>query len=322
MAKYEPKSLRNIAVVGHGGTGKTSLCEAMLFASGKTDRLGRVDEGTSSMDFEPEEQKRRISISAAVNNADWEKHRINMIDTPGDANFATDTRNSLRVVDGAIMVVDAVGGVEFQTEKVWEFSDEFSLPRLVFINKMDRERSDYFKVVEDIKRVFSKKITVLYIPVGAEDSFKGIVDLIAMKALMTEDAKGSVKSVDIPGDLLDEATSLRETMVEDIAECDENLMDKYLESGELSLEELKDGLRKGILVRRHGPGDLRFGIKTDRCPPPARHNIRLHAFAGGQGSSERQKPQDAANRRRGFRTRKPPSPPSCSKPLPTRMPAD
>jgi len=247
MAKYEPKSLRNIAVVGHGGTGKTSLCEAMLFASGKTDRLGRVDEGSSSMDFEPEEQKRRISISAAVNYADWDKHRINMIDTPGDANFATDTRNSLRVVDGAIIVVDAVGGVEFQTEKVWEFSDEFSLPRVVFINKMDRERSDYFKVIEDIKRAFKKKITVVAIPVGSEDSFKGVVDLISMKALITEDAKGGTKVSDIPADILDEAQSLRETMVEDIAEGDENLMDKYLESGELSPEELKTGLRRGVI---------------------------------------------------------------------------
>jgi len=247
MAKYEPKSLRNIAVVGHGGTGKTSLCEAMLFASGKTDRLGRVDEGSSSMDFEPEEQKRRISISAAVNFADWDKHRVNMIDTPGDANFATDTRNSLRVVDGAVIVVDAVGGVEFQTEKVWEFSDEFSLPRAIFINKMDRERSDYFKVIEDIKRVFKKKITVLAIPVGAEESFKGLVDLISMKALMTEDAKGGTKVSDIPADLLDEAQSLHETMVEDIAEGDEGLMDKYLESGELTPEELKAGLRRGVI---------------------------------------------------------------------------
>jgi elongation factor G len=247
MAKYEPKSLRNIAVVGHGGTGKTSLCEAMLFASGKTDRLGRVDEGSSSMDFEPEEQKRRISISAAVNFTDWDKHRINMIDTPGDANFATDTRNSLRVVDGTVIVVDAVGGVEFQTEKVWEFSDEFSLPRVIFINKMDRERSDYFKVIEDIKRVFKKKITVLALPVGSEDSFKGLVDLMSMKALLTEDAKGGVKTVDVPADLLDEAQSLRETMVEDIAEGDESLMDKYLEAGELSPEELKAGLRRGLI---------------------------------------------------------------------------
>lgn len=247
MAKYEPKSLRNIAVVGHGGTGKTSLCEAMLFVSGKTDRLGRVDDGSSSMDFEPEEQKRHISISAAVNHLDWDKHRINMIDTPGDANFATDTRNSLRVVDGAVIVVDAVGGVEFQTEKVWEYSDEFSLPRVIFINKMDRERSDYFKVIEDLKRVFQKKITVLSIPVGSEESFKGVVDLMSMKAVMTEDAKGGLKTVDVPGDLQDEASGLRETMVEDIAECDESLMDKYLESGELSADELKAGLRKGIL---------------------------------------------------------------------------
>ncbi len=140
MAKYEPKSIRNLAIVGHGGTGKTSICEAMLFASGKTDRLGSVDDGSSSMDFEPEEQKRHISISAAVNFVEWDKHKLNFIDTPGDANFSTDTRNSLRVVDGTVIVVDAVGGVEFQTEKVWEFSDEFSLPRVSF-HKQDGPRA-------------------------------------------------------------------------------------------------------------------------------------------------------------------------------------
>ena len=143
MAKHDSKSIRNIAIVGHGGTGKTSIAESMLFVSGKTDRLGRPDDGTSIMDWEPEEQKRRISISAAVAFVEWDKHRINILDTPGDANFAMDTKSCLRVADGAVVVVDAVGGVEFQTEKVWEASDEYSLPRLIFINRMDRERANF-----------------------------------------------------------------------------------------------------------------------------------------------------------------------------------
>jgi len=143
MAKYESSSLRNIAIVGHGGTGKTSLCEALLYVSGKTDRLGRVDDGSSVMDFEPEEQKRHISINTAVNFIDWGKDKVNIVDTPGDSNFAMDTLNGLRVVDAALVVIDAVGGVEFQTEKVWEYADRYSLPRIVYVNKMDRERADF-----------------------------------------------------------------------------------------------------------------------------------------------------------------------------------
>ena len=141
MAKYESKSLRNLAVVGHGGTGKTSLCESFLFVSGKSERLGRVDDATSSMDYEPEEQKKRVSISSAANFVEWEKHKINFIDTPGDSNFTFDIKCSMSVVDNAVIVVDAVGGVEFQTQKVWELADEFKLPRIIFINRLDRERA-------------------------------------------------------------------------------------------------------------------------------------------------------------------------------------
>ncbi|MEA1936339.1 MAG: elongation factor G [Thermodesulfobacteriota bacterium] len=247
MAKYEPKSLRNVAIVGHGGTGKTSLCESFLFVAGKSDRLGKVDEGTSCMDFEPEEQKRNISINAAVNFVNWEKHKINIVDTPGDLNFVFDIQNCLRVVDSAVVLIDAVGGVEFQTEKVWGFADEFNLPRIIYINKMDRERADFTDAVDSVKNVLDKKVTLIYLPIGAEDSFKGIVDLINMKALIFDDLKGKFKTEDIPEDMLEDAASYRETMVEDIAECDDELMNKYLEDGELSLDDLKSGLRKGVM---------------------------------------------------------------------------
>jgi elongation factor G len=246
MAKYESKSLRNVAVVGHGGTGKTSLCESFLFVSTKTDRPGRVDEGTSSMDFEPEEQKRHVSISSAINFFEWEKHKVNIVDTPGDSNFAYDTQNCLRIVDAAVVLIDAVGGVEFQTEKVWDYADGFRLPRIVFINKMDRERADFFKAIDSIKERLGKKVTPLFLPIGQEDAFKGLVDLINMKALLFDDPKGGLKQADIPSDLKDEAEKYRETMVEDIAESDDALMDKYLNEGELSLEELKAGLKTGI----------------------------------------------------------------------------
>jgi elongation factor G len=247
MSKYEPNSLRNIAIVGHGATGKTSLCESLLFIAGKTDRPGRVDDGTSSMDFEPEEQKRRISISAATNFFEWEKHKITILDTPGDSNFAYDTRNCLRIADGTVVVIDAVGGVEFQTEKVWEYADEYKLPRIVFISRMDRERADFFTSVETIKSRLGKKATPVLLPIGKEDNFKGVIDLITKKALIFDGSSGAYKSADIPADMKDIVEKYRENMVEDIAESDEKLMDKYLDAGELSDDELKAGLKKGVM---------------------------------------------------------------------------
>lgn len=246
MAKYESSSLRNIAIVGHGGTGKTSLCEALLYVSGKTDRLGRVDDGSSVMDFEPEEQKRHISINTAVNFIDWGKDKVNIVDTPGDSNFAMDTLNGLRVVDAALVVIDAVGGVEFQTEKVWEYADRYSLPRIVYVNKMDRERADFFRALESVKKAFGRKVTPLYLPIGREEAFKGLVDLLAMKALIFEDSKGNYRVEDVPADLQKETVRLRDALVEDVAEGEEHLMERYIENGSLEPEELKEGLRKSV----------------------------------------------------------------------------
>ncbi len=246
MSRYESKSIRNLAVIGHGGTGKTSLCESLLYLAGKTDRPGRVDEGTSSMDYEPEEQRRHISISAATNFIDWDKHRINIIDTPGDSNFGFDTKSCLRVVDATVVLVDAVGGVEFQTEKVWEFTDEFKLPRLLFVSRMDRERADFEKALQSIRSRLREKVTVISLPIGSEDSFSGVVDLIAMKALVFDDQKKSAKAVDIPAEMAEEVKKHREVLIEDIAETDDALMNQYLEGGELSPEDLKAGLRKGL----------------------------------------------------------------------------
>ena len=246
MAKYEPKSIRNLAVVGHGGTGKTSLCESFLFVSGKSERLGRVDDASSCMDFEPEEQKRRGSISSAANFVEWEKHKINFIDTPGDSNFTYDIKCSMSVVENAVIVVDAVGGVEFQTQKVWELAEEFKLPRIIFINRLDRERASFNTTLESIKNKLKRKATPVCLPIGSEDKFNGIVDLIGMKAYLFNDNKGSGKVVDIPAEMKDEIKSLHDSMVEDIAESDDELMNKYLEAGELSDEELKKGLRKGV----------------------------------------------------------------------------
>lgn len=246
MAKYESKSLKNLAIVGHGGTGKTSLCESFLFISGKNERLGRVDDGTSTMDYEPEEQKRRISISSSINFVEWNKYKINIIDTPGDSNFTYDIKCSMSVVENALVVIDAVGGVEFQTQKVWEYADGFNLPRIVFINRLDRERADFSAALASIKNKFSKKVTPVCLPIGKEDKFNGIVDLISSKAHLFSDNKGAGKATDIPADMADEAKNMRSAMVEDIAETDDDLMNKYLEAGELTAEEIKQGLRKGV----------------------------------------------------------------------------
>jgi elongation factor G len=246
MAKYESKSLKSIAIIGHGGTGKTSLCESLIYVAGKSDRLGRVDDGTSSLDYEPEEQRRHISISAATSFLECEKQKITIVDTPGDSNFAYDTKNCLQNVDNALVVIDAVGGVEFQTEMVWEYAKEFKLPKVVFINRMDRERADFFKALESIKSRLGDKVTPIFLPIGVADTFRGIVDLLENKALFFDDPKGAAKAGDIPLDMKDIVEEYRNNMTEDIAECDEQLMDKYLSDGELSLEDLRIGLKIGI----------------------------------------------------------------------------
>lgn len=248
MSKYESNSIRNLAVIGHGGTGKTTLCESFLYFTGKTERPGRVDEGTSSMDYEPEEQRRHVSIGAATNHIEWDKHRVNIIDTPGDSNFAFDTKSCLRVVDAAVVLVDAVGGVEFQTEKVWEYADEFKLPRILFVSRMDRERADFDNVLASIKARLGKKVTIASLPIGAESAFSGVVDLIAMKALIFDGEKRASKTVEIPGNMAAEVKKHRDILIEDIAETDDELMNSYLETGELSPEDLKAGLRKAMVA--------------------------------------------------------------------------
>ena len=268
MKKYEVNRLRNTAIIGHGKAGKTSLAEAMLFDGGSTDRMGRVDDGSSVMDFEPEEIKRSLTISSSFNHLEWDKHKINIIDTPGDANFIIETKNSLQSADAAVVVLDAVSGVEVQTEKVWEYAAQFDLPRLLFISKMDRERADFSGTLGDIQKVLSPKAIPLQLPIGAEESFSGVVDLLSGKAYQFENnLSGKFTTGDIPANLKDQAKIARDKLIEAIAESDDALLEKYLEGQELSPEDLANGLRKGVLNKTIFPVLCGAGLKNIGVQP-------------------------------------------------------
>ena len=246
------EDLRNIVFVAHGGAGKTSLAEVMLFNTGVTNRLGRVEDGNTVMDFEPEELKRNISISTGFNQYDWKKHTIRLIDTPGDQNFFSDTRNCMQAADGAVVVIDAVDSVKVQTEQAWAFAEEFNLPSIIFINKLDRERADFSRTYKDAAESFEPKPVTLQLPIGSEDDFKGVVDLVGMKAY-TYDAKGKAKEVDIPSDMQDQVAEEREALVENVVESDDELLERYLEGESLSDDEIKAALKKGTLSRIFAP---------------------------------------------------------------------
>lgn len=241
------EQLRNIGLVGHVGCGKTSLAEAMLLNGKATSRLGKVDDGSSNFDFEPEEIKRKITLSTAFHHCTWKKHVVNIIDTPGDDNFLTDTKFSLKAADGAVVVIDATSGVKVGTEKVWGFADEENLPRMIFINRMDRERADFHGVVDQINASFEKNATPVLLPIGAEEDFRGVVDLIRMKAYVYEkDGSGKVTEEEPPGDMADAIEELHEKVVENIVEANDELMEKYLEGEEISSQEIEDTFIQGI----------------------------------------------------------------------------
>lgn len=241
------EQLRNVALIAHGGSGKTSLAEAMLFNGKSTTRLGKVDDGTSSFDFEPEEIKRRSTLSTAFHHAKWKKNKINILDTPGDDNFLSDTKFSLDAADGTVVVISAISGVKVGTEKVWNFADERKLPRIIFINKMDRERADFYKVIDEISEGLEIKPTPVFLPIGAEDKFSGVVDLIKMKAYTYElDGSGKFEKQDIPAEMADLVEEWREKIIENIVEANDNLMEKYLEGEELSDQEIEETLYAGI----------------------------------------------------------------------------
>jgi len=246
MKSYAANEIRNVALVGHGGAGKTTLGEAILFSAKATPRLGRVDDDSSNFDFEPEEQKRRTTISASVGHVEWRKTKVNVLDTSGNGNFLVDTRISLDVADAAIMVVSASDGVQVYTERTWAMCDELGLPRCVLITKLDRERSDFQRALDDVRETLSSKAVALQLPIGQEADFAGVVDLLSMKALLFSNEGRDVKEAEIPANMVDAAKKAREALLEAIASADDALVEKYLEAGTLTDEEARQGLIAGV----------------------------------------------------------------------------
>lgn len=248
MKVYPSDSIRNVALVGHGDVGKTSLASCFLFDSGEVNRLGKVDQGNTITDFDDDEIERKITISSSPCYVEWNKNKVNILDTPGYGNFVADARASLRAVDSAVILVCGVAGVEVQTEKVWKWSDEYQLARILVVNKLDRERADFARAMEGIEKSFGRAAVPVQIPIGKEKDFQGVVDLIHFKAYrFANDESGKFDEIEIPDDMKENASSQRQALVEMIAEQDDALMEKYFEAGELTQEEVIAGLKKAIL---------------------------------------------------------------------------
>ena len=245
MKVYDATSIRNVAVVGHGGSGKTQLVSALLFASGTVNRLGKVDDGNTVTDYDDEEIARKHTLAASLAYVEWNKTKINLIDTPGFGNFFSDARAAMRVADGALLVVDAVAGVEVQTEKAWAAADELELPRIVALNRLDRERASLERSLESLRQACGRTVIPIQLPIGEEKQFTGVVDLVTMKAYtFATDGSGKMTEGAVPTDMTDSANAAREALIEMVAEADERLMEKFFDTGTLTQDELVAGLKQ------------------------------------------------------------------------------
>jgi elongation factor G len=252
MKVYQASAIHNVAVAGHNGVGKTTLVSALLHLAGATPRLGRVDDGTATTDFDAEEIERKISIGLAVAALEWKKRKVNLIDTPGYGIFVSEVISGLRAADAALIVVDSVAGIEVQTEKAWRLADELGLPRMVVIHRMDRERADGARVLEQLQKKFGRSCVPVQAPIGKEKGFRGVVDLVGMKAFVTDES-GKTAEAPIPGEMSSEVSGLHESLVEMVAEGDDKLMEKFFAEGSLSAEEMAPALQKAIRDRRIAP---------------------------------------------------------------------
>ena len=247
MAYTAAKAIRNITLIGHRGSGKTSLNEALLFESNTINRLGSVGGGSTASDTEEDEKTREMSIQASLASFDWRDTKINLIDTPGDPSFIADVYSSLQVCDAAILVVNAVMGIEVQTERFWQRCEELDIPRLVFINMLDRERADFYRTLESLREAYGNAVVPTEIPIGSEHEVRGVIDLIDMQAFEYKSGeRANAKPVDIPEDLQEQAQKYREQLMDSVAENDDELMERYLEDEEISHDEIIEALKKGV----------------------------------------------------------------------------
>ena len=252
--QFPLEKTRNIGIMAHSDAGKTTTTERILFYTGKTHKLGETHEGASQMDWMEQEKERGITITSAATTAQWNNHRINIIDTPGHVDFTVEVERSLRVLDGAVAVFCAKGGVEPQSENVWRQADTYKVPRIAFVNKMDIIGANFLRVVDMLKDRLGANAVAMQLPIGAEDTFEGMIDLLTMKAYKTHDKLGTeMEECEIPADMQAKAEEYREIMVEAIAELDEELTMKYLEGEEISVDELKAALRKGVISTAINP---------------------------------------------------------------------
>ncbi len=306
MKAYSGENIRNVALVGHGHAGKTSLASAMLFTSGATQRLGRVDDGSATTDYDDEEISRKMSISTGLAVLEWGKTKINILDTPGFNMFVHEAKMALPVVDAAIVVVDGVAGVEVVTQRVWNYCEEYKTPRLIVVNRMDRDRADASRVLESLVNAFGRNVIPIELPIGAEKSLSGVIDLVRMKAYTYEmggDGKG--KETDIPDNLKEQAQEAHERLVELVAEGDDKLMEKFFEAGTLGEEDLVPALHNAIREDKIFPVIFSSGLGNigadrvmdfivDYTPAPSEHEwVQGEPVASGNGDAPKRHESDA-----------------------------
>jgi elongation factor G len=280
--EYPLELMRNIGIIAHIDAGKTTTTERVLFYTGKTHRIGSVDDGTTVTDWMAQERERGITITAAAITANWREYQINIIDTPGHIDFTAEVQRSLRVLDGGVVVFDGVQGVEPQSETVWRQADRYHVPRVCFINKLDRVGADFQRSVTSIKERLGANAVPLQLPIGREADFAAIIDLFQMKAIWWVDDLGfQMEERDIPADLLDEAKAARETLVERIAETDDELTHRFLEGESIPVEDLKQALRKATIDGKIVPVLCGSSLKNKGVTACARRRDRLSAVAEG-----------------------------------------
>src|ERR1700745_1299470 len=295
---YSGANIRNVAMVGHGHAGKTSLVSAMLYTAGATPRLGRVDDGSATTDYDDEEIARKMSISTGIAYAEWANTKINFLDPPGFNMFVHEAKLVLPVVDAAVVVVDGVAGVEVVTERVWNYCEEYQTPRLIVASRMDRDRADAERVLDSLTNAFGRAVIPLELPIGKEKNFRGVVDLVTLKAYTYEmGGNGKGKEIEIPADMKEEAHAQHEKLVELVAEGNDALLEEFFEKGTIPEEDLIPALHNAIREDKIFPvifgsglgnigADRVMDFIVDYTPAPSEHEwVQGEIAAGGNGGA-------------------------------------